>query len=85
MTVMANTRKRTQRRDIFPLINGVILCVLMLVTLYPVLNTVAISFNDGTDAVRGGIGLWPRMFSVEAYRNLLNDQQIYTACSFPRR
>ena len=79
MTVMANTRKRTQRRDIFPLINGVILCVLMLVTLYPVLNTVAISFNDGTDAVRGGIGLWPRMFSVEAYRNLLNDQQIYTA------
>ena len=68
MTVMANTRKRTQRRDIFPLINGVILCVLMLVTLYPVLNTVAISFNDGTDAVRGGIGLWPRVFSTKSYQ-----------------
>lgn len=75
---MKKTRKK--RQDIvFPVVNTIFLCVLMFVTLYPVLNTVAISFNDGIDAVRGGIGIWPRVFSVEAYRSLLTDEQIYNA------
>ena len=69
-----------KRRDVvFPIVNGILLTLLMLITLYPILNTVAISFNDGTDAVRGGIGIWPRMFSTEAYRSLLTDEQIYSA------
>ena len=69
-----------RRRDVvFPIVNGILLTLLMLITLYPILNTVAISFNDGTDAVRGGIGIWPRMFSTEAYRSLLTDEQIYSA------
>ncbi|MBQ4639290.1 MAG: carbohydrate ABC transporter permease [Clostridia bacterium] len=69
-----------KKRDIvFPLVNGLILCLMMFITLYPVLNTVAISFNDGTDAVRGGIGIWPRVFSTEAYRSLFTDEQIYNA------
>ncbi|MBP3636442.1 MAG: carbohydrate ABC transporter permease [Clostridia bacterium] len=77
---MTVKKKRGQKRDIvFPFVNGLILCILMFVTLYPVLNTVAISFNDGTDAVRGGIGLWPRVFSTEAYKSLLTDEQIYNA------
>ena len=80
MTAVSAKKKPGQKRDIvFPLINGIILCVLMLVTLYPVLNTVAISFNDGTDAVRGGIGMWPRVFSTEAYKSLLSDEQIFNA------
>lgn len=73
-------KKPGQKRDVvFPLVNGAILCLLMLITLYPVLNTVAISFNDGVDAVRGGIGIWPRVFSTEAYKSLLSDEQIYSA------
>ena len=80
MTAIVHHKKKAKRRDVvFPFVNGVILCLLMFITLYPVLNTVAISFNDGTDAVRGGIGLWPRVFSTEAYRSLLTDQQIFTA------
>lgn len=75
---MKKTRKK--RQDIvFPVVNAIFLCVLMFVTLYPVLNTVAISLNDGVDAVRGGIGIWPRVFSTEAYRSLLADEQIYNA------
>jgi len=80
VTAITNNTKRTQKRDIvFPLCNGIFLCVLMFVTLYPVLNTVAISLNDGVDAVRGGITLWPRVFSTEAYRSLLTDEQIFNA------
>ncbi|MBP3655084.1 MAG: carbohydrate ABC transporter permease [Clostridia bacterium] len=76
---MAKNRKPGQRDVIFPLVNGIVLCILMFVTLYPVLNTVAISFNDGTDALRGGIELWPRVFSTKAYESLLKDPMIYQA------
>ena len=83
MTAVSLKKKKVkhpmQRDRVFPIVNGVFLCILMFVTLYPVLNTVAISFNDGIDAVRGGIGLWPRVFSVEAYKSLLTDKLTYNA------
>ena len=70
----------TIRRDkVFPVVNACFLILLMFVTLYPVLNTVAYSFNDGTDALRGNIGLWPRMFSLESYRSILSDSAVYQA------
>ena len=73
-------KRKAKRRDIaFPLVNGILLCTLMFITLFPVLNTVAISFIDGIDAVRGGIGLWPRQFSTEAYKSLLSDKLTYNA------
>ena len=53
--------------------------LLMFITLYPVLTTIAISFNDGTDAVRGGIGLWPRVFSTKSYETIFADESIYNA------
>ena len=59
-------------RDLgFPILNVFILVFLMFLTLYPVLNTVAYSFNDGTDAARGGIGLLPRQFSTDSYKQIL--------------
>ncbi len=59
-------------RDLgFPIFNAVILIFLMFLTLYPVLNTVAYSFNDGTDAARGGIGIVPRQFSMDSYKQIL--------------
>jgi putative aldouronate transport system permease protein len=47
--------------------NSIFMAVFVIVTLYPVLNTLAISFNDGLDALRGGIYLLPRKFSVKNY------------------
>lgn len=64
---------------VFPVCNAIFLILLMFVTLYPVLNTVAYSFNDGTDALRGNIGLWPRVFSLESYRSILSDKAVYQA------
>ena len=80
MTTAVATGKRRKRRDVvFPVVNTLILCLLMFITLYPVLNTVAYSFNDGMDAVRGGIGIWPRVFSTDAYNELLTDPAVYQA------
>ena len=67
------------RDRVFPIVNGAILILIMFVTLYPVLNTVAYSFNDGTDALRGNIGLWPRKFSLDAYKSILSDNLVYQA------
>lgn len=73
-------QKPKRRQDIvFPIVNAILLIILMFVTLYPVLNTVAISFNDGTDALRGGIGLWPRVWSFKSYQSLLSDPATYQA------
>ena len=77
--IIAKKRKKHRKDIVFPIVNTIVLIVLMFVTLYPVLNTVAISFNDGIDAVRGGIGLWPREFSTEAYKSLLSDKLTYNA------
>jgi len=78
----AITRKRNRgfrRHSIFPLINAAVMILIMFITLYPVLNTIAISFNDGTDAVRGGIGLWPRVFSMKSYETIFQDEIIFNA------
>ena len=72
--------KLKNRKDwVFPLVNGLFLILLVFITLYPVINTVAYSFNEGTDAVRGGIGLWPRKFSLDSYKSILSDTSVYRA------
>ena len=80
MAFFKRKKRHPMQQDIvFPIVNGLLLCVLVFITMYPVINTVAVSFNDGIDAVRGGIGLWPRKFSVEAYKSLLTDKLTYNA------
>lgn len=56
---------------IFTICNTVFLVLFAVITLYPVLNTVAYSFNDGSDAVIGGIHLLPRKWSLKSYRTVL--------------
>lgn len=50
----------------------------VLITLYPILNTVAISLNDGTDALRGGIYLLPRKFTWKNYLTVLQKDNLLT-------
>lgn len=65
-------KKRMATEDIiFYVINTIILGLFAIVTLYPVLNTLAYSFNEGNDAVRGGIYLWPRKFSLRSYDEVI--------------
>ena len=67
-------------RDLgFPLFNAFILILMMIITIYPVLNTLAVSFNEGTDAVRGGIGIIPRKFSMVNYDTILDERTVRAA------
>ena len=69
---MKNRRIRSSLGDkIFKFLIAIFMIVFVLVTLYPVVNTLVLSFNDGTDAVRGGIYLWPRKFTLKNYSTVL--------------
>ncbi|MEV6695512.1 carbohydrate ABC transporter permease [Micromonospora sp. NPDC051196] len=72
-------RKWTTERTIFTTLNTTFLLALAAVMVYPLLNTLAISLNDGMDAVRGGIGIWPRDFSLQNYNVVFNMHTIYQA------
>ena len=50
----------------------------LLVLSIPMLIYILI-FNDGTDALRGNIGLLPRVFSPESYKSILSDVAVYQA------
>lgn len=72
-------KKRKSKADIiFTICNTVFMFAFVVITLYPVLNTVAISFNDGTDALRGGIYLWPRKWSLKNYITVVQKDNLVT-------
>ena len=50
----------------------------VVITLYPVLNTLAVAFNDGTDALRGGIHIWPRMWTMNNFTTVLQKENLLT-------
>ena len=71
-------KKKTAADIIFVTCNTLFMLAFVIVTLYPVLNTLALSFNDGIDAVRGGIHLIPRKFTLQNYRTVFSKQNMIT-------
>jgi len=72
-------RKKSSTADIaFTVFNSIFMILFVIITLYPVLNTLAISLNDGTDALRGGIHLFPRKFTWKNYTTVLEKNNLIT-------
>lgn len=49
----------------------VILALIVVTMLFPIVYVVAMSFSSAQDAVRGGLVLWPKNPSLDAYRAIL--------------
>ncbi|MCM3703524.1 carbohydrate ABC transporter permease [Paenibacillus macerans] len=64
---------------VFHTINTIFMIFLVVVTLYPFLNTIAVSLNAGNDTIRGGIYLWPRQFTLQNYKAVFVSGTIYDA------
>ena len=71
-------KKKSLGDRIFEICNTIFMVAFVIITLYPVLNTLAISFNDGIDTVRGGIHLIPRKFTLQNYYTVLHKQNMGT-------
>lgn len=57
----------------------ILLIALCLTILLPCLNVLALSFNDGKDAAKGGVYLWPRVFTLDNYKQVFEDGKIIKA------
>ena len=75
---ISTKKKRSLSNQIFVVCNTIFMILFVVITLYPVLNTLAISFNDGTDALRGGIYLLPRKFTLKNYLTVLQKDNLIT-------
>jgi len=71
--------KQTPGDIVFNIFNGILMVFVVVVMLYPMLNTLAISFNEPLDSVRGGIYLWPRIFSLSAYESVIENELLLIA------
>lgn len=71
-------KKKSLGDRIFEICNTIFMVAFVVITLYPVLNTLAVSFNDGIDTVRGGIHLIPRKFTLQNYYTVLHKQNMVT-------
>ncbi|WP_312371055.1 carbohydrate ABC transporter permease [Lachnoclostridium sp.] len=64
--------KQTRAGKVFDIVNAVFMFCFMIIVVYPFINVLAISFNNGQDAVKGGIYLWPRKFTLANYEYVLH-------------
>ena len=76
--VKSNKIKTSAWDKVFVVCNTLFMIAFVVITLYPVLNTLAISFNDGTDALRGGIYLLPRKWTLKNYITVIQKQNLIT-------
>lgn len=60
----------------FDICNIIFMIFLVIVTLYPFINTLAVSLNDANDAVRGDIYLLPRMWTTDNFKYVFSEALI---------
>ena len=75
------TRKKIKSSPadkVFTVCNTIFMILFIIITLYPILNTLALAFNDGTDALRGGIYLIPRKWTLKNFITVLQKDNLIT-------
>ncbi|CAH1206493.1 Trehalose transport system permease protein SugB [Paenibacillus allorhizoplanae] len=76
---MLSLNRRTYKEAAFDYFNFIFMLVICFVTIYPIWYVLVNSFNEGNDAMRGGIYWWPRVFSIDSYRAVFANNGIMLA------
>lgn len=79
VTIRKSMRSSKVEPVLFNTFNAIFMIFLVVVTLYPFLNTIAVSLNAGNDTIRGGIYLWPRQWTLQNYKAVFASGTIYDA------
>lgn len=74
-----NTKKMRLEPFVFHTLNGLLMIAIAVITLYPFLNTLAVSLNAGNDTIRGGIYLVPRIWTDQNYKAVFANGHILNA------
>ncbi len=65
--------KSNTGEKIFNVFNIIFMIVLSVVTLYPYINQLAVSLNNGQDTIFGGITIYPREFTWQNYTTVFTN------------
>ncbi|MBB3129246.1 putative aldouronate transport system permease protein [Paenibacillus rhizosphaerae] len=79
VTISKSMRSSRIEPVLFNTFNAIFMIILVIVTLYPFLNTIVVSLNAGNDTIRGGIYLWPRQWTLQNYKAVFASGTIYDA------
>lgn len=71
--------KKLKGKTAFDYILLLVLLMMAVITIYPFLNVLAISFNEAYDTIKGGIYLWPRKFTLDNYTAIFKDSNLLIA------
>ncbi|TFE19886.1 carbohydrate ABC transporter permease [Cohnella luojiensis] len=61
---------------VFDVCNYAFLALIFVITFYPFWNILVVSLNDATDSVRGGLYLWPRIFTLDSYATIFRNTEL---------
>ena len=70
----AKRRKRSKEDMAVDAVVWIALILILLITAYPFWYVIVASFSNGYDFMRGGVYFWPRIFTLDNYKNLLGQE-----------
>jgi putative aldouronate transport system permease protein len=70
MFKVGNRHRRSKGDIVLDLVIYAVMLLILIATLFPFLNVLAIAFNKSSDSIKGGIGLWPRVPTLENFVEL---------------
>ena len=75
--LMVGSTGRKQRKHVFDWVNVTLMVLFAAMSVYPLIYVLAGSFSEGADYIKGGIYLFPRIFSLENYEVVLKDVRLW--------
>jgi putative aldouronate transport system permease protein len=76
---MARGIRKTGEDRTVNIIVFIVSIFVLLITVYPFYYCLVVSFNTGTDALQGGLYVWPRVWTLENYIHVFKDSLLYSA------
>lgn len=74
---MVSVNRPTRGYRVFQGVNGVVLTLVVLVTLYPFVNIIARSFSGERQIRAGEVTLWPEGFNLTTYKIVFQDSMFW--------
>lgn len=71
--------RRTRGEKVFAVFNYTLLTLLCVMMVYPYLRSIAVSFSDKYEVVRGSVGIIPKGFNIDSYRYIFTNKLFWTA------
>ena len=73
-------KKKLSLEDwIFEIVLVIFMAIFLIATVYPIWNTLVLSFNDGYDALAHKIHFWPHEWTLDNYIKVLSNEDLVTA------